>query len=79
VAYEPLGLTALKQIRRVFKTDDVPVLVYTQSGMLMLDDRGIQEIERLGAGWLLKDRYDARTEQMMILGELTRSSHLSTG
>jgi len=73
-SFQPIGMTTLKQIRRVFSAADMPVLVYTQSGMLMLGDQGIQEIERLGGGWLLKDRYDARTEETMILGELLRSS-----
>ena len=72
-SFEPLGLNALKHIRRVFPAERVPVLVYAQSGMLLLKDQNIQDIERLGGGWLLKGRYDARTEQTMILGELLRA------
>jgi len=71
-SFEPLGVKALKQIRKVFSADEVSVLVYAQSGMLLLNDQSIQEIERLRSGWLLKDRYDSRTEQTMILGELLR-------
>lgn len=73
-SYEPVGMSALKQIRRMLSADELPVLVYTQSGMLTLGDQGIQEIERLGGGWLLKDRYDVRTEQAMVLGEIFRAS-----
>jgi len=74
-SFEPLGLNALKQIRKVFSAEEVSVLVYAQSGMLLLSDQSIQDIERLGATWLLKDRYDARTEQTMIFGELLRSGN----
>ena len=78
-SFEPLGVKALKQIRKVFSASEVPVLVYAQSGMLLLNDQSIQEIERLGSGWLLKDRYDARTEQTMILGELLRRKRHEAG
>lgn len=71
-SFEPLGPSALKHVRKVFSADEVPVLVYAQSGMLLLSDAHIQDIERLGGTWLLKDRYDARTEQTMILGEMLR-------
>lgn len=69
-SFEPVGLTALKHLRKIFGVDEVPALVYAQSGMLLLSDAHIQDIERLGGAWLLKDRYDAQTEQTMILGEL---------
>jgi CheY-like chemotaxis protein len=78
-SYEPLGLSALKQIRKILSADELPVLVYTQSSLLTLGDQGIQEIERLGGGWLLKDRYDARTEQAMICGEIIRARRAQSG
>lgn len=71
--YEPLGMSALQEIRDMYSPGELPVLVYVESGMLMLEERGIQQIERLGGGWLLQSRYDARTEQTMIVGEVVRA------
>ena len=51
--------------------------MYSQSGLLTIGDLGFQEIERLDAGWLLKDRYDSRTEEVLVCGELMRARMLS--
>lgn len=71
--YEPLGLSVLRKIRRHVRFPELPIIMYSQSGLLTIGDHGFQEIERLDAGWLLKDRYDARTEEVLVCGELMRA------
>jgi len=69
-SHEPVGLQALRSVRKVFPASEVPAVVYAESAMLLLGDEHIQEIERLGGDWLLKGRYDARTEQTLIIGKM---------
>lgn len=71
--YEPLGLTVLRKIRRHVGFPELPIIMYSQSGLLTIGDLGFQEIERLDAGWLLKDRYDSRTEEVLVCGEVMRA------
>jgi len=71
--FEPVGLSILRELRRNFSQATLPALVYTQSGLMTVGDEVFREIARLGGGWLLKDRYDARTEEVMICGELLRA------
>lgn len=67
------ALTVLRKIRRHVGFPELPIIMYSQSGLLTIGDLGFQEIERLDAGWLLKDRYDSRTEEVLVCGELMRA------
>jgi len=71
--YEPIGMRVIEQIRAIYNEYELPVMVYTQCGLLLLDDRRMQRIEALGTGWLLKDRYSPRTEQAKIIGHIIRT------
>lgn len=71
-SFEPMGLRLMRRIRQSFARDQLPILVYTVSGLVSVGDQGFREIERLGGTWLLKDRYDAQTEEVLICGELLR-------
>ncbi|WP_043534291.1 toll/interleukin-1 receptor domain-containing protein [Actinomyces polynesiensis] len=72
-SFEPLGLRMIRKIRKFFPPSQLPVLVYTVSGLVSVGDQGFREIERLGGTWLLKDRYDAQTEEILICGEIFRA------
>lgn len=71
--FSPIGITVVKSIRGMFEPEALPIIIYTQGGLLMLEDSGIQKIEKLKAGWLLKDRYEPMTEQALIYSEIMRS------
>lgn len=71
--YEPIGARVIKEIREIYTQKQLPILIYTQTGLLLLDDEMIQKLEALDAGWLLKDRYSTQTEQIKILGHIKRS------
>jgi len=71
--FEPLGLRLMRKIRQIIPQKQLPILVYSISGLVSVGDHAFQEIEKLGGAWLLKDRYDASTEEVMIYGEIFRS------
>jgi len=71
--YEPIGMRVLEQVRELYSAEELPVLVYTQCGLLLLDDSRMRRIEALDTGWMLKDRYSARTEQAKIIGQVLRA------
>lgn len=69
-AFSPIGLSILRQVRRIIPASKLPMAMYTTSGLVTIGDRDFREVQRLECGWLLKDRYDERTEEVMILGEM---------
>lgn len=71
--HEPIGMQIIEEIRRMYNTHELPLLVYTLNGLLMLDNKDIHKIEDWDAGWLLKDRYGVGTEQARIFGQITRA------
>jgi hypothetical protein len=71
--YEPIGMRVLEQVRELYSAEELPVLVYTQCGLLLLDDSRMKRIEALDTGGLLKDRYSAPTEQAKIIGQVMRA------
>jgi hypothetical protein len=71
-SFEPLGLRLIRKIRDILTPAQLPILMYSVSGLVSVGDHGFREIERLGGTWLLKDRYDAQTEEVLICGEIFR-------
>lgn len=78
-SFEPIGLSLIRQIRAVLPPHQLPILVYSVSGLVTIDDRDFREVKNRGCGWLLKNRYDARTEEVMIIGEMMRAHTLGRG
>lgn len=70
--FEPVGLTLVKHIAAM--PDAPPVIIYSQSGLFTVGDDHYREIERLGASWILKDRHEASTEEILILGQMSRAT-----
>jgi len=71
--HEPAGMTFIKELRKTLTPAQLPILVYTLGGLLLLDERRIKEIEALNGGWLLKGRYSIKTEQVKIISHIVRS------
>ena len=67
-AWEPRGLELLKLLRvdYGYPPEKLPIVIYTQKGLLLLDDSQLREVELHSAHWLLKDRLSAHTEEIRI-------------
>ncbi len=55
-AWAPVGIQVLREVRQHYPSRRLPVMIYTQRGLALLDDLQLREIEQLGAEWLIKDR-----------------------
>lgn len=55
-AWSPTGLAMLKLIRRRYPPSALPIALYTQKGLLLLDDAELREALQLNADWLLKKK-----------------------
>jgi predicted nucleotide-binding protein/CheY-like chemotaxis protein len=74
-AWAPAAVPVLREIRQRFTSFELPVLIYTQRGLLFLDDSEIREIWECEADWLLKDeRITASTEAIRIEGFVRRAN-----
>lgn len=65
-AWEPRGIEVLKQLREKYSENRLPVVIYTQKGLLLLEDNQLREIEQNGGSWLLKSKMTAETEEIWI-------------
>jgi len=66
-AWSPTGLEMLKALRVQYSSDELPVALYTQKGLLLLDDSELRQAEELDADWLLKKKHpDAAMERIWI-------------
>lgn len=70
-SFEPTGLMLVEHVREGLQLD-LPILIYTQCGLLLLENESMRRLEKHGAGWLLKDRYSPMTEQVKILSHVAR-------
>lgn len=66
LVWEPIGLDILKDIRKNSQTTDLPVLIYSQRGLVLLGDDQLQEVEKLKGHWMLKKVYSPNTEKIRI-------------
>jgi CheY-like chemotaxis protein len=64
--WEPQGINILRSIRQKYPSNKLPVAIYTQKGMILLDDNQLREVEELDGHWLLKKKLSARTEKIRI-------------
>ncbi len=54
-AWTPSAISVLEELRAEYPEYKLPVMIYTQRGLLMLTDAEIRRIEDADADWLLKD------------------------
>jgi CheY-like chemotaxis protein len=73
-AFTPMGISLLRQVRKIIPASRLPMVMYTTSGLVTVGDQEFREVQNRGCGWLLKNRYDERTEEVLILGQMMHES-----
>lgn len=66
VTWCPLGLDILRDIRKKYSARRLPVVIYSQRGLFLLDDEQVRSVEELNGHWLIKDTFGPRTEKTRI-------------
>ncbi len=61
--WHPLGLDILKDIRSEYTARRLPVVIYSQRGLFLLDDEQVRLVEEYNGHWLLKNQFGPRTEK----------------
>lgn len=64
--WEPIGLDILKVIRDKYSSKELPVLIYSQRGLVLMGDEQLQQVEKLKGHWMLKKVYSSSTEKIRI-------------
>lgn len=65
-AWTPHGIELLRSIRERWTAAELPVVIFTQKGLLLLDDAQIRAVEELDGHWLLKGRLARETEAIRL-------------
>lgn len=66
LAWEPFGIEMLKILRQRYDPNELPIAIFTQKGLLLLEDQQLQDVEISQAHWLLKNKLSTRTEEVSI-------------
>lgn len=64
--WEPIGLDILKDIRAKYSSKELPVLIYSQRGLILMGDEQLQQVEKNKGHWMLKKVYSPNTEKIRI-------------
>lgn len=64
--WAPDGIALLKEIREKWGPSKLPVVIYTQKGLLLLNDEQLRAVETLNGHWLLKGQLSRETEKLRI-------------
>ncbi len=64
--WEPHGIDVLRALRQQYPMHKLPVAIYTQKGMILLNDDQLRAVEQFDGHWLLKKKLSARTEKTRI-------------
>lgn len=59
----PLGLDVLNDIRKKYSSRKLPVIIYSQRGLLLLNDNQVRFVEENDGHWMIKNEYSALTEK----------------
>lgn len=65
-AWEPQGLELLNDIRKKYSSRKLPVIIYSQTGLVLLKDDQVKNVEKNDGHWMLKGAYSAATEQVRM-------------
>ena len=74
-AWHPVGVDIVESVRQIYPPDILPIVMHTQQGLFLLRDELLQELEEMGAGWLLKGRFSPETDRMIIERIVLQSGH----
>ena len=74
-AWSPVGIDIAEEIRRHFPSHVLPIMIYSQKGLFILDDEQMRRIEEAEIDWMLKDstRFSVATEKAWIQRVVDRS------
>jgi CheY-like chemotaxis protein len=61
--WSPAGLDVLKNIRQDFNAEELPIIIYSQRGLFLLDDEKVRQVDENDAEWLLKRQFGPITEK----------------
>jgi CheY-like chemotaxis protein len=61
--WTPLGLDILQDIRKKYNAYELPVIIYTQRGLFLMNDEQVRLVEENKGHWMLKNEYTGRTEK----------------
>jgi hypothetical protein len=75
LAWRPVAVEVAEEIRHHFPMHALPIMIYSQKGLLFLDDEQMRRFESAEVDWLLKDsdRFSAATEYVRIRRVVERS------
>lgn len=78
-AWEPRGLDILKQLRGKYASDELPIVMYTQRGLVLLSDDQFRLVEENSGHWLLKKALSAHTEEIRIERIISQEKGVAPG
>ena len=76
--WEPIGLDVLKDIRTKYSSKELPVLIYSQRGLVLMGDEQLQQVEKNKGHWMLKKVYSPSTEKIRIDRIVEEASNMNT-
>ena len=74
-AWKPVGIDIAVELRRHHPAHRLPIMIYSQKGLFILDDEQMRRIEEAEIDWMLKDsiRFSVATEEAQIRREVARN------
>lgn len=63
LTWSPLGAQVLQELRQHYGAEELPVMIYSQSGLFVLDEEKVRAIEENDGEWLLKKQFGPLTEK----------------
>ena len=72
-AWRPIGVEIVESVRQFYPPERLPIALHTQQGLSLLRADLLQDLDAMGAGWLLKNRFSAETDRMVLEGIIMRS------
>lgn len=74
-AWKPVGIDVAVELRRHYPAHVLPIMIYSQKGLFILDDEQMRRVEEADIDWMLKDsiRFSAATEEAQIRREIDRN------
>jgi predicted nucleotide-binding protein len=76
-AWDAAAVPVLQELREHFPASELPVLIYTQRGLLLLDDSDLRQIEECDAEWLIKDKHISPTTEAIRIEKFVRTAKAS--
>lgn len=72
MAYMPNGKEALATLRKKYSSSQLPIMIYSKTGQLLLGQEDLRIMADLEAGWLMKEQYNINKdiESIMIEGHI---------